>query len=200
MYQYVKKLGLLLFALLAFSSPIYPESSSIYVEKVHAQIVEAIKSNIGSYTEDPERFIKAISDPLEPLVDFKRISRYVMGEHFIKATSEQKRKFHTAFKKSLLDTYSKTLAEFKDEEIIVSHKTQKSKEGKREKVFLEIVTDTKSYPAIYYMYLNNQEKWMLYNIIIDGVNLSLVFRKQFNSLMKVEKDLDRVIETWVSTI
>ena len=52
-----------------------------------------------------------------------------------------------------------------DEKIIVSHETQKSKEGKREKVFLEIVTDTKSYPAIYYMYLNNQDKWMLYNTI-----------------------------------
>ena len=200
MYQYTKKLSLLLFTLLAFSLSIYPESSSVYVEKVHDQIVEAIKSNIESYSENPKAFIKAISDPLEPLVDFKRISRYVMGKHFSKASNDQKKRFHDAFKKSLLDTYSKTLAEFKDEKIIVSHETQKSKEGKREKVFLEIVTDTKNYPAIYYMYLNGQGEWMLYNIVIDGVNLSLTFRKQFNSLMKTEKDIDEVIKKWVATI
>ena len=59
---------------------------------------------------------------------------------------------------------------------------------------------TKNYPAIYYMYLNGQGEWMLYNIVIDGVNLSLTFRKQFNSLMKTEKDIDEVIKKWVATI
>ena len=110
-------------------------------------------------------------------------------------------KFNKAFKSTLLKSYSKTLAEFKDEKIIVSQETKKSSKGNREKVSLQIVTSTKVYPATYDMYLNDQGQWKLINIVINGVNLGLTFRNQFYSLMKSESnDLDLVIEKWVTSI
>ena len=109
--------------------------------------------------------------------------------------------FSKAFESTLLKSYSKTLAEFKDEKIIVSQETKKSSKGNREKVSLQIVTSTKVYPATYDMYLNDQGQWKLINIVINGVNLGLTFRNQFYSLMKSESnDLDLVIEKWVTSI
>ena len=70
--------------------------------------------------------MNAISLALQPLVDFNRISRNVMGKYYKDATQEQREEFEDVFKTSLLKTYSKTLAEFKDEEIIILPETKKS--------------------------------------------------------------------------
>ena len=193
--------SLLFFSSLFFLNQSFAESSSEYVEKIHEEIVLVVRAKQDIYEENPEEFIKAISFALQPLVDFKRISRNVMGRYYKDANKEQIEKFNKVFKASLLDTYSKTLAEFKDEEILVSSEVKKSPKGNREKVSLQIVTSTKVYPAIYDMYLNKQGQWKLINIVINGVNLGLTFRNQFYSLMEKEgNNLDVVIERWVTSI
>ena len=193
--------SLLFFSSLFFFNQVFAESSSEYVEKIHGDIILVVREKQGIYEENPEEFIKAISFALQPLVDFKRISRNVMGRYYKDANKEQIEKFNKVFKVSLLETYSKTLAEFKDEEILVSSHVKKSPKGNREKVSLQIVTSTKVYPAIYDMYLNKQGQWKLINIIINGVNLGLTFRNQFYSLMEKEgNNLDVVIEKWITSI
>ena len=193
--------SLLFFSSLFFFNQSFAESSSEYVEKIHEDIVLVVRAKQGIYEENPEEFIKAISFALQPLVDFKRISRNVMGRYYKDANKTQIEKFNKVFKSTLLNSYSKTLAEFKDERIIVSKETKKSSKGNREKVFLQIFTSTKVYPATYDMYLNDQGKWKLINIVINGVNLGLTFRNQFYSLMKSESnDIDLVIEKWITSI
>ena len=201
MRPFFSSFSLLFFSSLFFFNQVFAESSSEYVEKIHEDIVFVVRAKQGIYEENPEEFIKAISLALQPLVDFKRISRNVMGKHYKDANKEQIEKFNRVFKASLLDTYSKTLAEFKDEEILVSSNVKKSPKGNREKVSLQIVTSTKIYPAVYDMYLNKQGQWKLINIVINGVNLGLTFRNQFYSLMEKEgNNLDLVIEKWVTSI
>ena len=193
--------SLLFFSSLFFFNQVFAESSSEYVEKIHEDIVLVVRAKQGIYEENPEEFIKAISFALQPLVDFKRISRNVMGRYYKDANKEQIEKFNKVFQASLLETYSKTLAEFKDEEILVSSQVKKSPKGNREKVSLQIVTSTKIYPAFYDMYRNKQGQWKLINIVINGVNLGLTFRNQFYSLMEKEgNNLDVVIEKWVTSI
>jgi len=193
--------SLLFFSFLFFFNQVFAESSSEYVEKIHEDIVLVVQAKQGIYQENPEEFIKAISFALQPLVDFERISRNVMGRYYKDANKDQIEKFNRAFKSSLLETYSKTLAGFKDEEILVSSNVKKSLKGNRERVSLQIVTSTKIYPAVYDMYLNKKGQWKLINIIINGVNLGLTFRNQFYSLMEKEgNDLDLVIEKWVTSI
>ena len=193
--------SLLFFSSLFFFNQVFAESSSEYVEKIHEDIVLVVRAKQGIYEENPEEFIKAISFALQPLVDFKRISRNVMGRYYKDANKEQIEKFNKVFKASLLETYSKTLAEFKDEEILVSSEVKKSPKGNKESVSLQIVTSTKVYPAVYDMYLNKEGQWKLINIVINGVNLGLTFRNQFYSLMEKEgNNLDLVIEKWVTSI
>ena len=193
--------SLLFFSSLFFFNQSFAEPSSEYVKKIHEDIVLVVRAKQDIYEENPEEFIKAISFALQPLVDFKRISRNVMGRYYKDANKEQIEKFNKVFKASLLETYSKTLAEFKDEEILVSSEVKKSPKGNKEKVSLQIVTSTKVYPAIYDMYLNKQGQWKLINIVINGVNLGLTFRNQFYSLMEKEgNNLDVVIERWVTSI
>ena len=93
------------------------------------------------------------------------------------------------------------MAEFKDEQINVLPEKEKSSNSKRAKIQLEIITQSKVYPALYSMYLDKNSKWKVINIIVNGVNLGLTFRNQFYALMKSHNnDVDKVIEEWVTTI
>ena len=45
----------------------------------------------------------------------------------------------------------------------------------------------------------NDEEWKIVNIIINGVNLGLTFRNQFQALaISHNDDIDLTIENWVS--
>lgn len=197
----LSQFSLVFFVNLMFLPDLSSETPQHYVDKVHKDIMQVVIKNQSIYKDDPKEFIGSIEKALEPLVDFQRISRNVMGKHYRQASTIQRDKFSKIFKSTLLDTYAKTLAEFKNEEIKILPKREDSINPKRDKVYLQIITETKIYPAVYDMYLNNQNKWKIINIIINGVNLGITFRNQFYSLMdKEENDIDKVINIWITSL
>jgi len=193
---------IIIYSIVIFLSSFLNSSEAhVYVDKVHKEIIEVIKFGQLNYSEKPEYFTSNIGKALEPLVDFDRISKNVMGVFYKEATEKQRNHFTLIFRDSLLDTYSKTLAEFKDEQIIILPPDQPSTRPGRDKVYLEIVTANKTYPGLYYMYLNKEGSWKIINIIINGVNLGLTFRNQFAALMKTNlNDYDEVIKAWKTSL
>ena len=195
----IKYIFIILFQFIFFSE-LQAESAHEYVEKVHDNIIEVIKSEQKTFDKDPDGFIESIGDALSPLVDFRRTSQLVMGKYYKKASEEQRNQFKTIFRSSLLNTYAKTLSEFRNEEIKILPPKGEPTRNNRQKVYLEIVTDTKIYPGVYNMYLDANLDWKLINIIINGVNLGVTFRNQFYALMdKNSLDIDIVLEKWTSS-
>ena len=94
-------------------------SAHEHAERTHNNIIHILRTKNNLYEEDSDLFVQEISDAFSPIVDFKRIARNVMGKHYNSSTISQREKFTEAFRASLLNTYSKTLIEFKDERIIV---------------------------------------------------------------------------------
>ena len=175
-------------------------SAHEYAERIHNNIIEIIQTKNQLFLEDPDLFTKEISDAFAPIVDFKRISRNVMGKYSKVATNLQQEQFSRAFENSLLDTYASTLVEFKDEKINVIPPKNPSKISDRARVNIEIVTSSDTYTGRYSMYLDEAGKWKIINIEINGMNLGKIFRNQFYSLMeKNDEDINLVIQKWVSS-
>ena len=175
-------------------------SAHEYAERIHNNIIEIIQTKNQLFLEDPELFTKEISDAFAPIVDFKRISRNVMGKYSKLATDLQQEEFSRAFENSLLDTYASTLVEFKDEKINVIPPKKPSKISDKARVNIEIVTSSDTYTGRYSMYLDGAGKWKIINIEINGMNLGKIFRNQFYSLMeKNDEDINLVIQKWVSS-
>ena len=175
-------------------------SAHEYAERIHNNIIEIIQTKNQLFLEDPDLFTKEISDAFAPIVDFKRISRNVMGKYSKLATDLQQEEFSRAFENSLLDTYASTLVEFKDEKINVIPPKKPSKISDKARVNIEIVTSSDTYTGRYSMYLDATGKWKIINIEINGMNLGKIFRNQFYSLMeKNDEDINLVIQKWVSS-
>ena len=176
-------------------------SAHEYASKVHKEIIEIIQTKDDLFIEDPKKFTQEISDAFSPIVDFKRIARNVMGKYYKNASEVQRDEFSKAFESSLLDTYSGTLVEFKDEKIVVIPPNSPEKYKDKAKVKIEIITSSQSYPGTYSMYLDKEGKWKIINIVVNGINLGKTFRSQFYSLMKKnEENIDLVIDQWIASV
>ena len=176
-------------------------SAHEYAARTHENIIEIIQTQNQLFEENPDLFTKLISDAFSPIVDFKRIARNVMGKYSKQASSEQMQAFSEAFENSLLNTYSSTLVEFKDEKINVLSTDTPQISKKKTRVNIEIVTSSSTYPGRYSMYLDKEGNWKIINIEVNGMNLGKIFRNQFYSLMeKNQEDIDLVIEKWVASV
>ena len=176
-------------------------SAHEHAERTHNNIILILQTKNALFEEDSELFIQEISNAFSPIVDFQRIARNVMGKHYKASTSSQRDRFSEAFRTSLLNTYSKTLIEFKDEKIIVLPPKGKPKSPNKVKVDIEIITASKSYPGVYSMYLDKNNEWKIINIVVNGINLGLTFRSQFYSLMeKNNNDISAVIDKWIASV
>ena len=192
-----------LFNLFTSSVQILSEELSAheYAERTHSNIIEIIRTRNELFLDNPDLFTKEISDAFGPIVDFKRISRNVMGKYAKDATPKQLEDFSEVFKNSLLDTYASTLVEFKDEKINVLPPTNPINSKTKARVNIEIVTSSSTYPGRYSMYLDKNNDWKIINIEINGMNLGKIFRNQFYSLMeKNNGDINLAIEKWVTSV
>jgi len=170
-----------------------------FIDSRAQAMVGVITNNQSLYASDPEQFKDKINAIFEPMVDFRRVGASVMGKKFyLAATKEQRIKFIAVFKKSLLDTYSSTLAQWGDQTIETIFPDQLSF-SKTEDVNQNLITSNNIYPITYKVRDDGEGNWLIINIIVNGVNLGLTFRNQFQALAeKNNENIDDIINNWTS--
>ena len=95
----------------------------------------------------------------------------------------------------MLDTYVTTLLEFEDYTLETDKEIKVNK--KTFEVSVKFISSSDSFITKFSVYRNKLGEYKIINIIIDGINLGLVFRNQFqDNLEKNNMDLDKAIETW----
>ena len=198
-----------IFLILNLSSGIlYAVTPHETADKLHENVISFIRNNENLYKENKEEFINNIDVILDPVVDFRRIARGVMGKYYKQSTDSQRKEFFKVFRSTLLKTYTDTFVEFKNARIDVLPLVEDSSFGRaklnnpnRGKVEVKIITETTVYPATYSMYRDKKGEWRITNIVVNGVNLGLTFRNQFYSLSeKRNANIDLVIKEWIAAL
>ena len=170
-----------------------------FIDSQAQEMVSIIRNNQELYAKDPELFKDKINVVFEPMVDFRRVGASVMGKkYYIAASSSQRLQFIQSFKTSLLDTYSSTLAQWGDQKIITIF-PEVSEFKKTEDVQQNLITSSNIYPITYKVRKDKNGNWLIINIIVNGVNLGLTFRNQFQALAKEHNEnIDEIIKHWTS--
>ncbi len=170
-----------------------------FIDSQAQEMVSIIRNNQELYTKDPELFKDKINEVFEPMVDFRRVGASVMGKkYYLAASASQRLQFIQSFKTSLLDTYSSTLAQWGDQKIITIF-PEVSEFKRTEDVQQNLITSSNIYPITYKVRKDKNGNWLIINIIVNGVNLGLTFRNQFQALAKEHNEnIDEIIEHWTS--
>tara|TARA_R110001592_G_scaffold52649_10_gene161432 strand:+ start:26971 stop:27663 length:693 start_codon:yes stop_codon:yes gene_type:complete len=200
----ISKLSLttILLMLIALSTYAKSEDQSEVVLKTVKQSVNELLVKFNEekvyYETDPERFFTNMDDALNKIVDFRRIAARVMGKYGRIASDSQKDAFVKVFKNSLYSTYTKTLIESGVFEINVNKAEINTRSDERASVYMDVVSGNGTlFPVIYSMHKTDDQKWMMENVIVFGVNIGLAFRDKFELEYRRNKgDIDQVIKNW----
>ena len=172
----------------------------LFIDKNAQKMVEVLTSNSDLFDSNRLEYEYKIKEIFEPMIDFRRVAASVMGrKYYLLANKNQRSEFVLIFKDSLLDTYAETLAQWGDSTITTKFpKSKLDLDIKNVEVKQVLDTGNSKYP-ISYKLRKNDEEWKIVNIIINGVNLGLTFRNQFQALaISHNENIDLTLENWVS--
>ena len=183
---------------LSFSSFLYSEKIPEiheFIDKNAQYFLTVIKEEGSTYDNEPEKFKTRLKNIWEPMVDVGLVSRLILSKAYADATPEQIVAFEEQTKKLLLDTYVTTLLEFEDYNLETNDEIKINK--RTYEVSVKFLSSSDSFITKFSVYKNKLGEYKIINIIIDGINLGLTFRNQFqDNLANNNMDLNKAIETW----
>ena len=183
----------LIFSNLSFSG----ESIEIFLDDQHKNLFGYIEKNIELIDKDKNLFIAGFEKSIEDLVDPKEISKRVMGKMIYQQSSPaQIERFNLKFKSTLFESYSSALKELNYEDLkIVSH-LHPNERMDLAIVKLKINLSGRKIDFIYKMKKINND-WKIIGLILDGIDIISIFRKQFLNLYKIgNMNIDFAIDNW----
>ena len=170
-----------------------------YIDSNAQYFLTVIKEEGSNYDENPEAFKERLKNIWEPMVDVKVVSRLILSSKiYTSATESQKKLFEERTKKLLLDTYVSTLLEFDNYQVVTDEDIKVNK--KTFEVSINFFSDSNSFVTKLTVYKNSLGQYRIVNIIVDGINLGLIFRNQFqDAYLENNSNLDIAIESWKPT-
>lgn len=184
---------LFIFSMVSFSGNEVEE----YVLEQHNKIFKYINDSENLLKEDRIKFLDGLEDALKDLIISKEISKRVLGKkNYIIATKKQKNDFDLKFKNTLFDTYSTALVEIDNANIIIDSHVHPNERLDLAIVKMSVSVSDTEFDLIYKM-KKIQGKWRVIGIILDGIDLIAIFRKQFNKLLAdFDGNFDLAIQNW----
>ena len=184
---------LFIFPMVSFSGNEVEE----YVLEQHNKIFKFINDSENLLKEDRIKFLDGLEDTLKDLIISKEISKRVLGKkNFTIATKKQKDDFDLKFKNTLFDTYSTALVEIDNTNIIIDSHVHPNERLDLAIVKMSVSVSDTEFDLIYKM-KKIEGKWRVIGIILDGIDLIAIFRKQFNKLLTdFDGNFDLAIQNW----
>ncbi|MCE8019706.1 ABC transporter substrate-binding protein [Halomonas sp. MCCC 1A11036] len=161
------------------------------------ELMGQIEGRKDYYASNLDELKVLVDDSLEDIADFRYIGASVMGRYFQNATPQQRSRFVNVFRQTLIDTYTKGLVTFDYRELRVLDSQRAPRHEDQASVAMEVVAmDGTVYPVSYTL-RQSEGQWKVVNVIVNGINLGLTFRNQFDQAMRDHgRDYDAVIANW----
>ncbi len=167
------------------------------VEQGYQSLKAHIEAGSLNATQSQQELFELLERELTPSIDFPRIARKVMGKYARMATPDQLQAFTQVFKRTLISTYSKGLENLHLLERVDIEPSVLNPAGDRAMVRTQVVlTSGEQYKVDYSLFANGEKQWMVENIIVEGLNIGLVFRNQFAHLMETHGSIQGAIANW----
>ncbi len=132
-----------------------------------------------------------ISSISQEMFDFSELSKRSLGQNWSKLSPEQQREFTDLYKSLLEDTYADKITTYTDEKLIFGKEIPLS--DKTVEVRTTVVTKTSNIP-INYRLIEENGRWKVYDVVIEGVSLISNYRSQFREILATRTP-EALIET-----
>ena len=197
----MKKYFFLFFIIIFSSNSFLDTEVEEFVNSQHNEIFNFLNNNQDLFDSDKDKFLNEFEVRFSRLIPPEEISKRVMGKRlFTTATKKQILKFNEKFKSTLLDSYSGALRSVEAANISIESHFHPNERMDLAVVQLNTDFSGRKFKLIYKMkkiQVEDTKDWRVVGIVLDGIDIVSLYRKQFASLVKENDDnLDKAIDSW----
>jgi phospholipid transport system substrate-binding protein len=157
-----------------------------------------LDANRDKYRKDITQLYKVVDTLFLPHVDVDYAAQQVLAKHWRTATPEQRKRFVTAFYRSLLTTYGDALVDFTGDRMKVLP-FQGDASQPRASVRTEIRrSNGASVNVAYTLRKNPAGQWKVWDVVIEGISYVKSFREDYG-LEIDQKGLDALLQRLEAT-
>jgi len=121
-----------------------------------------------------------IRQAVDERFDWEEMSRRTLATHWAQRTPEEKKEFIDLFGKLLERTYMERVGDYSGEKVLYAGERV---EEEYAVVDVEILTKQGRSVSVSYRLKKEIDRWLVYDISIEGVSLVNNYRTQFNSIL-----------------
>ncbi len=118
---------------------------------------------------------------VEKRFDFEKMSQLSLARYWKERTQDEKSEFVALFGRLLKDAYITKMEGYTDEKVIFLKERRKKK---KVQINTKIITQTIEIPINYRMFTRENDQWMVYDVVIEGVSLIGNYRSQFGKILE----------------
>ena len=161
------------------------------------QIIEVLKDPSLKGEENTVRRREALRSIIDERFSFIAMSQRSLAKHWKKISEKEKAQFVQLFGKLLENTYVSKIESYTNEKVEYVKELMDETKGT---IYTKVVTESIEIPIDYRMYKTDDGKWMVYDLVIEGVSLVANYRSQFDQILqkgsyeKLVEDLKKKIE------
>ena len=160
------------------------------IQKGTEEVLSMLKDPAYKGPEHTEERRKKIWDIISHYFDFKEMAKRSLGRHWRKLTSQQRDEFVDLFSFLLQHSYIGKIDKYTNEKVVYD---KERIQGKYATVKTIILSKNDVQIPVNYRLKKKGDKWMVYDVAIEGVSLVNNYRAQFNSII-VSKSYDALVE------
>lgn len=165
------------------------------------KVVDAFRNDIvkdkAILSNNPALLKNRVDNILEGMVDFDDFAKKVMGKYYRRASPEQRIRFASVTRDTLLNTYGSSLLELDPDRINV---LPLGPQGRGKEIKVDVDFDIEAGGRLnisFFMERAKEGNWLLSNVVINNINFGLTFRKQFGVMMEQNKnDIELAVDAW----
>lgn len=117
---------------------------------------------------------------INTIFDYSEMSKQTLGRHWNQRTPIERTQFTDLFASLLDNSYISKIESYNNEKIVYLKETI---DGDHAEIKSKVVTAKRDEYTLDYRLLNENGKWMVYDIVIEGVSMVSNYRTQFNRII-----------------
>ena len=161
-----------------FSATVAFAGPSEDVKKTVDEVVRIVASKEMKHNEQKRR--QALKKTISLVFDYSEMSKRSLGKHWNQRTPAEKKRFSELFSTLLENSYAGKIESYNNERIVYLKETV---DGDHAEVKSKVVTAKRDEFTLDYRMINQNGKWMVYDVVIEGVSLVSNYRTQFNKII-----------------
>ena len=130
--------------------------------------------------KDDEQRRQALKKTVSDIFDYSEMAKLTLGKHWNQRTQAERNQFIDLFATLLDNSYLSKIESYNNEKIVYVKETH---DGHYAEVKSKVITENRDEFTLDYRLLNENGKWMVYDVVIEGVSLVSNYRTQFNRII-----------------